>query len=65
MSTPENSSSESPVTPCPICRNPAVPGIASYPFCSSRCRQIDLGRWLRGDYKVSRPVEQQDLEETA
>jgi len=24
-----------------------------YPFCTKRCRVIDLGRWLREDYKVA------------
>lgn len=35
---------------CPICDRPAV---ARYrPFCSSRCADIDLGRWLKGVYAV-------------
>jgi endogenous inhibitor of DNA gyrase (YacG/DUF329 family) len=37
-------------TPCPVCRKPAV---ADYrPFCSRRCADVDLARWLRGDYVV-------------
>lgn len=36
--------------PCPICGKPAAPG--HRPFCSARCRTIDLGRWLKGSYKV-------------
>jgi uncharacterized protein len=35
---------------CPICAAPAVPEHA--PFCSPRCRTIDLGRWLGGDYRI-------------
>ncbi len=36
--------------PCPICgRAPAAP---HRPFCSDRCRQVDLGRWLTGVYVV-------------
>lgn len=35
---------------CPICRKPTVPGHA--PFCSARCAEIDLGRWLKGMYRV-------------
>lgn len=28
------------------------------PFCSARCQQIDLGRWLKGDYAIpGRPDE--------
>lgn len=35
---------------CPICSKPGVP--AYRPFCSKRCADIDLGRWLRGDYVI-------------
>lgn len=35
---------------CPICRKPAQPDHA--PFCSARCTEIDLGRWLKGMYRV-------------
>ena len=35
---------------CPICKKSSV---ADYrPFCSARCKTIDLGRWLGGDYRV-------------
>ena len=35
---------------CPICGKPAA---APYrPFCSGRCRNVDLGRWLKGTYRV-------------
>jgi hypothetical protein len=36
--------------PCPICGKPAAP--SHRPFCSPRCRYIDLNRWLKGSYKV-------------
>jgi hypothetical protein len=36
--------------PCPICGKP--PEARHAPFCSSRCRQVDLGRWLVGRYAV-------------
>lgn len=36
--------------PCPICRKPAVAEFR--PFCSKRCADIDLGRWLKEDYRV-------------
>jgi endogenous inhibitor of DNA gyrase (YacG/DUF329 family) len=32
----------------------------SLPFCSPRCKTIDLGKWLGGDYTVSRPLEPED-----
>ncbi|HML10405.1 MAG TPA: DNA gyrase inhibitor YacG [Stellaceae bacterium] len=48
---------------CPICGKPALP--AHRPFCSARCRQIDLGRWLRGVYRVEtdETVEENDTGE--
>jgi endogenous inhibitor of DNA gyrase (YacG/DUF329 family) len=42
---------------CPICNKPvdesgrAQPG-STFPFCSDRCRLIDLGRWLSGKYQI-------------
>jgi hypothetical protein len=27
-----------------------------FPFCSDRCRRIDLGKWAMGEYKISSPV---------
>lgn len=39
---------------CPICRKPVD---ARYrPFCSRRCADVDLGRWLTGSYAI--PVEE-------
>ncbi|MBL8708305.1 MAG: DNA gyrase inhibitor YacG [Rhodospirillaceae bacterium] len=35
---------------CPICGKPASP--AHRPFCSARCKQIDLNRWLSEVYRV-------------
>ena len=43
---------------CPIC-DAAMPGHSQeypdYPFCSRRCRIIDLGRWLGEGYRVPGP----------
>jgi endogenous inhibitor of DNA gyrase (YacG/DUF329 family) len=36
--------------PCPICGKPAAAG--TRPFCSPRCRDVDLHRWLTGSYAV-------------
>jgi hypothetical protein len=36
--------------PCPICGKPATE--ASRPFCSERCRDVDLNRWLSNSYVV-------------
>ena len=35
---------------CPICGKPATE--ASTPFCSERCRDVDLNRWLSGSYAI-------------
>ena len=36
--------------PCPECRRPSHR--EHYPFCSDRCRNIDLNRWLKGSYAI-------------
>ncbi|HEV7267609.1 MAG TPA: DNA gyrase inhibitor YacG [Falsiroseomonas sp.] len=44
---------------CPIChKGPLPPGQR---FCSDRCQQIDLGRWLSGGYAI--PVEEEPEED--
>src|SRR3546814_4087632 len=35
---------------CPICSRPAVHRFR--PFCSQRCADIDLGRWVKGSYAI-------------
>ena len=49
---------------CPIC-DKDMPGQHNewpdYPFCSPRCRKIDLGRWLGENYRV--PAEDQEQRE--
>ena len=36
--------------PCPVCGRPAA--IETRPFCSRRCADVDLARWLGGVYRV-------------
>ena len=36
--------------PCVICGKPQSP--KNKPFCSPRCADIDLGRWLKGSYAI-------------
>ena len=43
-------------TRCRICKEPVNAGNAFEPFCSDRCKQVDLGRWAMGSYVVSRPA---------
>jgi endogenous inhibitor of DNA gyrase (YacG/DUF329 family) len=39
---------------CPTCKDPVKPRDENeaYPFCSPRCRAVDLGRWFTGAYVV-------------
>jgi endogenous inhibitor of DNA gyrase (YacG/DUF329 family) len=41
---------------CPICKTEVVPGSPDFPFCSERCRIIDLGNWASEEYKISEPA---------
>ena len=39
-----------PARKCPICGKPSTQ--ANYPFCSPRCKDVDLNRWLSDSYRV-------------
>ena len=41
---------------CPICRTLVSRSAPDFPFCSERCRLIDLGKWASGRYVVSTPI---------
>jgi uncharacterized protein len=42
---------------CPICKKPTDSGKeAEFPFCSERCRLLDLGAWSAEKYVVSDPI---------
>jgi endogenous inhibitor of DNA gyrase (YacG/DUF329 family) len=41
---------------CPICKKTVKSSDADFPFCSDRCRLIDLGKWASGGYVISSPV---------
>jgi endogenous inhibitor of DNA gyrase (YacG/DUF329 family) len=45
---------------CPICKKPTKADDVDFPFCSDRCRQIDLGKWASGAYVISSPVADTD-----
>ena len=36
---------------CPICGQPSTSD--ARPFCSRRCKDVDLGRWLSGSYRIA------------
>jgi endogenous inhibitor of DNA gyrase (YacG/DUF329 family) len=50
-------------SPCPICRKEARPRgeNPSFPFCSSRCKTVDLGHWLDEKYRL--PAEEASADE--
>lgn len=41
---------------CPTCGMLVQTRDADFPFCSDRCRKIDLGKWASGVYKISSPI---------
>ncbi len=43
---------------CPICARATDPKYK--PFCSRRCADIDLGRWLKGSYVIPGPAQEED-----
>lgn len=47
---------------CPICGNAVT--VAYRPFCSKRCADLDLGRWLREDYRIPAEEPPDGAEET-
>jgi endogenous inhibitor of DNA gyrase (YacG/DUF329 family) len=42
---------------CPICKKQVKSKDPEFPFCSERCRLIDLGKWASGAYVISSPVQ--------
>ena len=47
---------------CPECGNPS--DRASYPFCSPRCKSVDLNRWLSGSYVIPGTEEEPSAPDT-
>ena len=47
---------------CPICKEPVAVDGSDRPFCSPRCKRIDLGNWLTGAYRISRPLNEDEVE---
>lgn len=41
---------------CPSCKTIVLRSDEHFPFCSDRCRLIDLGKWASGGYRISSPV---------
>lgn len=47
---------------CPICKSPVDAGAKTRPFCSKRCQQIDLSRWLVEGYSFAVPARPEEEE---
>jgi endogenous inhibitor of DNA gyrase (YacG/DUF329 family) len=41
---------------CPTCKSIVLASAEDFPFCSDRCRLIDLGKWASGGYVISSPI---------
>jgi endogenous inhibitor of DNA gyrase (YacG/DUF329 family) len=46
---------------CPTCRKVVLISDPEFPFCSERCRILDLGKWASGGYVISSPIHDPDL----
>lgn len=49
---------------CPTCRALVLAGSEDFPFCSERCRLIDLGKWASGGYVISTPITDPEMLES-
>ena len=45
---------------CPICKKVVTSKGVEFPFCSERCRLLDLGKWASGGYVISSPLQDGD-----
>lgn len=46
---------------CPTCGTLVTASDSEFPFCTDRCRVIDLGKWASGAYRISSPVHDPEL----
>lgn len=45
---------------CPTCKKLVLRSDPEFPFCSERCRLIDLGKWASEGYVISTPITDPD-----
>jgi endogenous inhibitor of DNA gyrase (YacG/DUF329 family) len=64
MDKPKPIGNDGTIFRCPMCKS-LLPhaNVPTFPFCSDRCRLLDLNNWMSGNYTVSRPVDPSDEEE--
>ena len=49
---------------CAVCRNPIErDGNEHFPFCSNKCRLLDLGKWMNEEYSLPAPITERDVGE--
>jgi uncharacterized protein len=48
---------------CPICKKEVAAGTVDFPFCSERCRIMDLGNWASEKYVISTSLQTGDTAE--
>jgi endogenous inhibitor of DNA gyrase (YacG/DUF329 family) len=49
---------------CPTCKKRVEPDAKTFPFCSERCRLIDLGNWLGGKYRIPATTDERKPDES-
>lgn len=59
----EKKTEAAPKQACRACGAAITEKTEHFPFCSERCRFADLGKWFDESYRVSRPIEQADLDQ--
>ena len=50
---------------CPTCRKIVLASDPEFPFCSQRCRLIDLGKWASGGYVISSPLNDPEIDDSS
>ena len=48
---------------CPTCNKLVTAKDPDFPFCTDRCRLIDLGKWASGAYRISSPIHDENMSE--
>lgn len=61
MAQPSYPSNPDAPKPCPLCGKPAAERFR--PFCSGRCKDIDLNRWMKGVYAIPAVESEDDSEQ--